>query len=590
MKPTIKYIATLMLIVILTACESQWDSHIEPTELRAKSLMQQLKDNPRTTTFATVVQKAGYDQLLSGDVVLTVFAPVNEALSAIDMNDTELLKTIVRNHLAYAIYSVRDGAFEATSVPMINTKHAVTGTWKIGGVSIVNQAGGYNLTLRNGVMHLLEGAIPVNQNIWEYLKAIQGNLQVDFIKQQDRMIMDMEKSIQIGVDAKSGKPLYDTVWINTNPFLKSYPLHDESENFAFVLVPNSVISRVETKYARYFAKENAAKQDSIVRSEFLKDCILMPVEISADGRYSSVNGVLMDLKMSDFQQVYNASNGKIYVFADADVKIYENKVKTLIIEGEDFHSTWSNNANSWMLRYRPTLSGGMDMVLNSPTTYITQYRYSNPDTTINVSINRTFYPMGSSNIGNVNNIYIEFRPIINSVAYKLYWSAYNDYSSNINLPVSLSINTGSGTVAVDTVITNHFSQKLLMSFPDRPRVTRNPSNGNIQNNFSPDAVFTSTRIKAGVQEEKQLFRAVVNPDPVLYPFAMLTRNTTSTGEDDFFQFFTGSDALGNKETIINPVYGQATIFVANTTETRAANSGMIFVDYIRLVPVVDPNE
>lgn len=590
MKAIFKYIPIALVALLFAACESQWDNHIEANELRGKTLMQMLLEHPNTTVFASIVEKAGYDQLLSGDKALTVFSPSNESLSGVDMNDVEGLKAIVRNHLAYAHYTLSDGLFSTLTIEMINSKRAVAQSWKIGGIEMLKDIGSYNLTLRNGIMHIIDGVIPMQNNIWEYLHQQTGNLQAQFILEQDRFIMDMEKSIQIGVDPLSGKPLYDTVWINTNPLLEAYPINDEAGRFTFVLLPNSVVNRIETKYAKYFAKEDPAKQDSIVRLELIKDCVLLPVELTSDGRYSSVDGVLMDITIANIQQVYQASNGAVYTLSDADVKIYENKVKTIHLEGEDYFSYYSNNANSWMLRYRPTLSEGKDMVLNAPTTYLTQYVYTNPDTTINVSINRTFYPMGSSNVGNVNNMYIEFRPVINSVPYKLYWSAYNDYSSNINLPVVLNINNGTETVTDTTYITNHFSQKLLISFPDKPRVSRNPSTAFLENNFSTTSVFASKRIVAGVQEEKQLFRCITEPDATLAGYMMLSRNLVNTSEDDYFNFFTGEDGLGNRESVINPTFGEATIFVANTTETRAGNSGMIFLDYLKLVPVVDPNE
>ena len=124
----------------------------------------------------------------------------------------------------------------------------------------------------------MKGIIPVKMNIWEYLQTKTGNLQAAFIKSHDRMIMDMVKSIQIGVEPKSGKPLYDTVWINENPFLKAYPINDESKRFTYALLPNDVVSTIEAKYAKYFAKSSQQQQDSIVRSELIKDCIRNPFD------------------------------------------------------------------------------------------------------------------------------------------------------------------------------------------------------------------------------------------------------------------------------------------------------------------------
>lgn len=66
----------------------------------------------------------------------------------------------------------------------------------------------------------------------------------------------------------------------------------------------------------------------------------------------------MDISTSKIQETYAASNGTVYKLSDADVKIYENKVKTIKIEGENYFSFYADNMNAWMVRYRPSLSGG----------------------------------------------------------------------------------------------------------------------------------------------------------------------------------------------------------------------------------------
>lgn len=591
MKRALKNIAAVvMLIASLSACDTQWESHIAAKELKGKTLMQVISEDPDLSVFTSILKKTGYDTMLSGDKTLTVFAPVNTSLADVDMNNTETLKSIVKNHIAYTGYAIQGAAFTADSVVMINQKRSKIDGLNIDGIKVISENDGYNITVRNGVLHKMSGIIPIKQNIWEYLQTQTGHLQVDFIKSQDKLIMDMSKSIQTGVDAITGKPLYDTVWHNMNPVLEAYPLNDETKNFTYVLLPNDVVNRIETKYAKYFAKNNQLKQDSIVRTELIKDCILLPVQINADGRFMSLDGVLIDVKKSDITKIYTASNGTVYSLLNADVKVYENKVKTIKIEAENYNSVYSNTTLAWMKRYRPTLSGGIDMVLNSATVDTTKYVYANADTTINVNIIKTYYPLTSSNSSGVSNCYIEFKPVINSVPYKIYWSGYNDYASNINLATTLTINNGKTTETVNTRTTCRYSQKMLISFPDYPVVSRKSSDGTIINNFSNNYVLTSTRFTAGLQEEKQLYRSLVSEVTANIGFLLPRKNTAYTSEDDFFSFFSGNDQFGDKETIINPVYGKATILVANTTQLKGSTSGMIFIDYIKLVPVVDPNE
>lgn len=590
MKSLLFTIVTVCTALAFVACESKWDEHVEVTGTRGKTLMQIVAENPQTSVFASILKSTGYDKLMEGNRLITVFAPVNSALAAVNMNDSVALLAIVKNHISFSNHVVTNGAFAKNAVEMINTKTLPLNGLKIGEVSVVHQQGMFNVTASNGILHIIDKAIPFQMNIWEFLQTQPQSLQVAFIKDQDRLIMDMERSIQIGVDPRSGRPMYDTVWINQNPFLNQYKLNDELANYTFILLPNQVVERIEAKYRPYFAKQNTQLRDSIVRSELVKDCVLLPVEITANGRYLSVDGVLIDIQTSQIVETYRASNGIVYRMNDADVKLFENKIKTILIEAEDFHSVFANNLNAWMLRNRPTLSGGRDMVLNSGTIFTTPFVFSNRDTTITVNITRTFFPISTSNVGNVNNCFIEFRPVINSVAYRVYWSAFNDYVSNSNLAVTMSINTGRTTETVNTTIACRFSQKLLISFPDRPRVTRLPPNGLLQNNFVNNAVFTSSRFVAGVQEEKQLFRSLLSEDAANVGLMLPRRNLAFTNEDNFFEFFNGTDQFGNREMLINPTYGQATIMVANTTENRAANTGMIFLDYIKLVPVVNPNE
>lgn len=135
---------------------------------------------------------------------MTVFAPVNEALSSVDMNDVEGLKNLVRNHLAYSNYTVIEGRFSSDRVEMINSKNYFVSGLQINKVGLINQPQKFNLSTSNGILHLMSGIIPAQKNIWEYLQTQTGNLQAEFIKNQDRLIMDMTKSVQIGVDHVTG--------------------------------------------------------------------------------------------------------------------------------------------------------------------------------------------------------------------------------------------------------------------------------------------------------------------------------------------------------------------------------------------------
>ena len=103
MKSLFKIIAAVFVLsLVMTSCDSQWDNHIEAKEMRGKTLMQAISEDSQMSPFAAVLQKTGYDLLLSGDKMLTVFVPENDALASDDMNDVEKLKVLVKNHIAWS--------------------------------------------------------------------------------------------------------------------------------------------------------------------------------------------------------------------------------------------------------------------------------------------------------------------------------------------------------------------------------------------------------------------------------------------------------------------------------------------------------
>lgn len=569
-------------LLAFVACDTEWDEHTEiKDKTRGESLMKALSAHPEFSTFASILEKTGYRELLEGNKMLTVFAPVNDALEgAVDLNDVAALKELVRNHIAYANYTLVKGSFETAQIEMINSKYVPVKGAEVNGVQLMVHSGNVNISAANGILHQIEGVIPTQKNIWEYLKTQSGNLQVDFILREDKEVMDPDKSIQIGV-TPNGNPVYDTIWMNTNPLLESYPLNVETEKFTYALLPNEVIRRIETKYAKYFVRNDQAEQDSIVRLELIKDCILAPVSISADGSYLSLDGVKVDISVSQIQETYQASNGIVYTLNDAEVKLYENKIRTVFIEGEEYVSNYTDNPVAWFRRSRSGASGGKDMMLNQNTRFISRFMTMVEDTLspgnwIEQPDSVTYTFNYSANvISKVNNCYLEYKPVLHSTAYKMYWVTHDDIPAHY----------------ADTSLLEpyKFSQKLLISFPEQPAVYRG-SDGLIHNHFSETSVFTSGRSTAGIREEKPLQRALLNPAVANEGLFLLSRNWSHTGEEDYFNYYTGNDASGDRETLLSPNYGEATLMVANTTEYTGVNAGMIFLDYIKLVPVVDVND
>jgi uncharacterized surface protein with fasciclin (FAS1) repeats len=565
-----KLIYTSFLVIAGALLLASCDPWAENTKLKNSSLdktvLELLQANPEVSTFNSILQKTGYDRFLQEEQSLTVFAPVNSALQSININDNDQLKEWVKNYIALLSYYTNESKqFEMDEVQMINGKTVqITGS-VISGANVIQS----NLIGVNGVIHLIDNTIIDRKNIWEYLNEQTGYEQINIIRSFDETVMDMDRSVQTGVDI-DGKPLYDTVWMNRNVFLENYPLDNERQLFTYILLDNDALDFLKTKYGKYFAQQDEEAQKKLISYEVASDLVLNHQTIEKAGRFESQNDILVDIDPADIKEAYQASNGIIYKVSRADIKIYENKIKTRIIEAENYLTRWPNDNSSedaWALRYRNWASGGQDILLKGFTRNTIEWDVYDEvgDSIIHNSKTFTFDTKYRDN-DNVSikssNAYLRYTPVLYSTDYKIYWVAYDDlqkhymnFTDTIQQPMVLE-------------------QKLFISFPGEPELLRN-TDAKISNNFSANTVFAGKSI-AGIHEETQVMRYTVT--------------TTNEGIFILDQLFTNTDKFGDQTTLKCPAYGTATFFVANTPRETNTNSGILFLDYIKLVPLVDPND
>jgi hypothetical protein len=546
--------------LLLTACDPWADDTKLKNGNLDKTLFELLQANPDVSTFVSILEKTGYDRFLQDEQSLTVFAPVNKALQGVDLNNGDQLTVWVKNYIALlSHYTNESNRFEIEEIQMLNGKTVpITGS-VISGANVIQG----NLLGINGVIHTIDNTIIDRKNIWEYLNEQSGYEQVAFIQSLEEQVMDMDRSVQIGVDI-NGQPLYDTVWVNRNVFLDTYPLDNERRLFTCILLDNEALNLLKTKYGKYFIQPNEAIQNREIAYEVASDLILKHQVIEQAGRFNSLNNILVDINPADIKETYQASNGIVYKLSRADVKIYENKIKTQIIEAEDYIDRW-DDGGGWELRYRNWASGGKDILLKGFTRNTVNYVYELDgearDTTKTFTFD-TKYRDNDAVANKSSNAYLQYNPILYSIGYEIYWMAYDDMEKHYT--------NFSDTLQQPMIL----EQKLFVSFPGEPGLLRN-SDATISNNFSAATVFAGKSI-AGIHEETQVTRY----------------RTTTTNEGIFIldQAFTSTDNFGGQTTLQCPAYGKATFFVANTPRELNTNSGILFLDYIKIVPLVNPND
>lgn len=584
----IKYIL-ISLVIFITSCDT-WEAI---NEERTKNLYEQLTAIPEVSSFVKVLQVTGYSEKLSSEMNYTVFAPTNDALTGLNMNDTTALKTWVMNYLSEKIiYSNNSGEFETNKIQLTNGKYITVNAQKVSGANVSK----WNIASKNGVIHVINNTIDERMSIWEYLQTLNGNPVVDFIKSFNERVMDKTKSVQKSINSM-GKPVYDTIWTTKNTVLDSLPIFKESASNTFLLLDKSGLDALKLKYAKYFAQKDSVQMYKDIVKEIVSDMVLPYTKITSSGNYLNMAGVYVGVNIEDTIKSYTASNGIVYEVKAAQVKMYQNKIKPLTIEAEDYVNLWPD---AWQVRPRTWASGGHDVMLKSRSRHSYDWVENNVTTKVNnlYSFNyRSENEWPGSNTMGEPNAYISYKPHMYSTAYKIFWKAYDDNASEVHID--------SRNVPLE------FYQKLYVSFPGEKVLERTSANvitGNFSSTtkigFTANHTIMAAKMTAGQNVENQLVRYRVNQGHTVYPNSYVLYDVNNPNNP---QPISSEDIYGKEGILKCPYYGQSTFFVSNTCigefthadgtiqaylqSGKASNApGIIFLDYIRLEPQVDPND
>lgn len=311
---------SLSMLLALTACNNEWDDHYKPGEeagVAGKDLTTAIASDSRLTLFAGMLQKTGYDEILRQSQNYTVFAPTNEALAGVDLSNLAAITALVRNHISRISASVGTDM----KVSMLNSKYISLNQNIFGGKEIVTK----NQICRNGLLQVVDGYIPVLDNIYEAIEHRPDfSLMRDFILGYEKHTFDPAASVKIGMNA-DGLPVYDSVWVVTNP-LFSWGKINHEDSLYFMLVPtNAAYQAAYDRYAGYF---NVYDEKTKALSDSLSDLYTGRAVYSdlifrgnweenltpGDSLVSTTGNrfARQDIEQGKEGQPLEASNGKIY--------------------------------------------------------------------------------------------------------------------------------------------------------------------------------------------------------------------------------------------------------------------------------------
>lgn len=586
---SVNSLGLILLSIVMFGCADQWAEHIRPVDKNLETtLFQAIKAEQELSLFGTFLQETAYDVVLESMENYTVFAPVNAALSAYESASVEVKRNLVKNHIAALSYNAADLS-SMEYLMMLSGKRL-----KLDDVSLNDK----EIVCGNGILRISNNISLPKANLYELISAYKDSLEIArVIFLAGDSIMDPDKSVQTGVDPASGRPIYDTAYQYYNPYLERLSINQEDSSYCFVLLNNSNFTNLKAKYARYMQQwdesiraVNDSLTDLVVTRELITDLICYTRGFDENApTFCNTSGLLIDMSKSLVQDRIEASNGLLLICDSVNIRMKDNKIKEVYIQGEDYVE--SLNPNYTYIRLRDYAMAGKDVMVAGR--WSESFDYSTVldgvDTTLSKTVNYYYYSATASGsyYDKSINFYLKYTPKLYSTKYRLYWKTYDDFENHYaGDTLDILYNPEDPNQVCPSVY--RVTQKLYISLPGRPELRRN--NGIIENlslqsgakvmvGIIPDSTDTSGRnhtigINAGVEAEMPLrwYKASGDYEALSTPLA----------------------AANTRDYLNCTSMGTACFYVTNSPYTSASNStsnGLIFLDYIRLVPeMIDEND
>lgn len=313
----------LFCSILFFSC-TEWNEHYDLNESDQMSIYQVLKMNPDYQYFVKALDKSGYDKVLNGQEVFTVFIPEKEALSNTELDD-DAFRRLIGNHIIIGKHYVRE-ITDTLKARSLSQKYYYLFPDKELGFRLSNRKhevqpiiGKSDIQSRNGVAHSINGIIETVPNIKEIIDNLDAEKYSIFLSEYNRLdsINTEMEELRLGLNEK-GEVVRDTLpyWVYPafNPAQESRDITllvptDE----AIITQKNNLIAMnggdAEKISDYYFVR---LIRNQLLQGAYPKDILLDSDTILTDGGQKVIG---RKIKKLDAQKV--ASNG--YVFETTHV-------------------------------------------------------------------------------------------------------------------------------------------------------------------------------------------------------------------------------------------------------------------------------
>ena len=374
----ISLFSAALLLVTVSSCKDDWNEHYDSSTTGLSydgTIMSYLQSQSQLSDFAEIAKKAGFDVELSSSQIYTLWAPVNgsfdksEYLSMISEGKKDaVIKEFLKNHMTRYNISYSPLA-EDKEITLLNTKLLpMTKEGTFGSANMTKT----NISCKNGIIHLIDKGQSYQYNLYEMIEKEHmawleehpdevGNDSLislyTFLEKYNDDSLDVNKSVERGVDLNGNKIYVDSVVIRNNTILKGldallyvedslynmiipsvdayqaryaeakqYLQYNPAEN----LVDEKMCDSLQHYYSNMFAMTDLyynvnlnQRGDSIVstsyqRSNWENHVYYHPYDGSLPGIFTNCDSV-------------QCSNGKAYIFEEYPLSIYDQFCKKRVV-------------------------------------------------------------------------------------------------------------------------------------------------------------------------------------------------------------------------------------------------------------------
>ncbi|OQB81478.1 MAG: Fasciclin domain protein [Bacteroidetes bacterium ADurb.Bin123] len=456
-----RLIILFLVSLLLGTCTDAWEEHTRINDnVSQETILDYLEAHSEFSQFTGLLKSVGMEGNFSYPGLFTLYAPTNSAMEKVSagmIDSDEKKKLFVRNHYLNGVYSVssdKEKMFLTMKSGKVLEYDPLNKT--IGGMGI---DASIEAVVSNGNIQVIDEPLVPKFHIWDFIELeAPRNEFVRFLNSLTSQVFDTQNSVQTGIDSQN-RPVYDTVWVKQNLFLKNIAdLSSEDSLFTMLLISDDVFMDQFAKFERSYRVDDKisnaipTQRDSMnIKMMIARDLVFRgkhPLQGSPDTLVSYF-GVKVPFVKPAVTSSYQASNGYVYTVSDCNVK-REHKILPILMEAEDWIYSYRGTSGTPhpYFRERENASGGSDFILDNS--------------------------HGSQKLTGA----LFKGPLVSSIKYRVKIRAINDFRKSYRVPdesvelrqflgqVSITRNPVTNMITNISSVTNAFRTDTLYGRPD----------------------------------------------------------------------------------------------------------------------------